>query len=366
MSEYYSSAPTHTPQPSEQPSLALTEREGLSCSGCGALLQSDQSSQQGYVSREKLLEYVREKEEDEVEKERKDGFKEGGKVEKGEMELEVILAEDAAVDQRPPLICKRCFSLKNYNTALNITLKADDYLQHLGNLSQKRALILLVVDITDFPGSLFPDLHKLISKASQVMIAANKIDLLPERVHGLILKELRSVILRECEASGVSVARVHFTSAKLGTGLDELSDAVVKYWGNRGDVYLLGCTNAGKSSIFNHLLESLCGARPGQLSSDGRKDVPVATISHWPGTTLGLLSFPIMSVGKRRRLQAQQRGRELQLLMGGGDNGRKLFSLDLNSSKLSTAGQESPRDRFRLYDTPGAINEAQVCVRIII
>ena len=55
-----------------------------------------------------------------------------------------------------------------------------------------------------------------------------------------------------------------------------------------GDVYLVGTTNVGKSSIFNQLMDSdLC-----DLKALCRIDK--ATIAPVPGTTLNLLKFPIM------------------------------------------------------------------------
>lgn len=50
-----------------------------------------------------------------------------------------------------------------------------------------------------------------------------------------------------------------------------------------GDVYLVGCTNVGKSTLFNTLLQSdYCKVKAGDL-------LQRATISPWPGTTLNLL-----------------------------------------------------------------------------
>jgi ribosome biogenesis GTPase A len=54
-----------------------------------------------------------------------------------------------------------------------------------------------------------------------------------------------------------------------------------------GDVYLVGCTNVGKSSIFNALLGSdYCKVQASDL-------VQKATISNWPGTTLNLLKVTV-------------------------------------------------------------------------
>lgn len=50
-----------------------------------------------------------------------------------------------------------------------------------------------------------------------------------------------------------------------------------------GDVYIIGCTNVGKSSLFNVLLQSdFCKSEASDL-------IQKATVSPWPGTTLNLL-----------------------------------------------------------------------------
>lgn len=44
-----------------------------------------------------------------------------------------------------------------------------------------------------------------------------------------------------------------------------------------GPLYLIGCTNVGKSSLFNRfLISDLC-------KSDARESIHRATISNWPG-----------------------------------------------------------------------------------
>uniref|UniRef100_A0A6P7GYS2 Nitric oxide-associated protein 1-like n=1 Tax=Diabrotica virgifera virgifera TaxID=50390 RepID=A0A6P7GYS2_DIAVI len=61
-----------------------------------------------------------------------------------------------------------------------------------------------------------------------------------------------------------------------------------------GDVYLVGCTNVGKSSLFNALLGSdYCKIQAADL-------IQRATTSQWPGTTLNLLKFPIMKLSSHR------------------------------------------------------------------
>ena len=274
--------------------------ENLICPGCGAKFQSSDPEIRGFLPPAKLA------------------------------KLHQLISD--SVDQNDttessststtanPIICQRCFSLKQYNTALNISLSSDDYLRYLGHLRDKDALILLMLDVSDFPGSIFPDLHTLISPSSQIVIVANKVDLIPRDVSNNFWKQFQKMLVRECKRLSLGdrdIARVHFVSAKTGLGVSELADDIIASWGSRGDVYLLGCTNAGKSTLFNRLLVYMCGVRPGELNRDDKMStfVPRATISQWPGTTLGLLSFPIMSVGKRRRLMAQAEARKMQLAL---------------------------------------------------
>lgn len=61
-----------------------------------------------------------------------------------------------------------------------------------------------------------------------------------------------------------------------------------------GDVYLIGCTNVGKSTLFNTLLNSdYCKSKAIDL-------IPRATVSPWPGTTLNLLKFPLLYPNSKR------------------------------------------------------------------
>ena len=312
----------------------------LRCGGCGSELQWADLARPGYVSREKLQQALEAAEREEGNRETQEGVSED---------------EEDVKAKHMQLTCKRCFSLEHYNTALNVTLGPQDYLHHLAHLRDKRALVLLVVDVVDFPCSLFPELHSLISPSSRVVVVANKVDLLPTGVDGMFRKRLEENILQECRGSSLrdcAVGGVVFTSVKTGEGLEWLTTTILESWGNRGDVYLLGCTNVGKSSLFNHLLQTLCGVLPGQEGGP-----PTATISHWPGTTLGLLSFPLLSVGKRRRLLARQAREEL------GEGGRgSLVVPDVTwcGTGERETGSEPAQNRFWLHDTPGAINGAQV------
>ena len=354
----------------------------FNCSGCGARLQASDPKSVGYIPVTKLEELQKCLEQSEP--------------------PENTPHEDVHSPKKVStkgVICQRCFSLMHYNTALNITLKPDDYFTYLHHLKDKRALILLMIDVVDFPGSLFPNLNTLISPTNTVMIVANKIDLFPKNLPPKFWKNFEAAIVNECQRSslnGCKVNGVHFVSAKSGQGIEELTESILASWGNRGDVYLLGCTNVGKSTLFNKLLVTICGTVPGEISMDSNTNTPSATISWWPGTTLGLLSFPIMSMGKRRRLLAQSRKREMEgsveastagdflasdeeldeeevltpreakerMQDGTEEVDELLMEVGLYRERRKRKSQDHdlpPQNRNWLHDTPGAINDAQVC-----
>lgn len=237
-------------------------------------------------------------------------------------------------------VCQRCFRLTHYNDALHVTVSTQDYVRMLSELKAKRALILLMVDVLDFPSSLFPNLSELLSYRSIVLIIGNKADLLSDAEKGEVWTKYSEFIVTEAKRSslqGCKIKGVHFISAKTGQGMDKLIDYIMKDWGNRGDIYLLGCTNVGKSSLFNQLMKLICG-------SDKLDHTSPATISRWPGTTLNLLKFPLVSVRKWFRLNAQKE--QAAKLGYKPEHGR--------------GGYIPPTNRHWVHDTPGAVNDNQV------
>ncbi|XP_025902266.1 nitric oxide-associated protein 1 [Nothoprocta perdicaria] len=100
---------------------------------------------------------------------------------------------------------------------------------------------------------------------------------------------------------GAPLAAVRLVSAKTGFGVEGLVSALQRSWRAAGDVYLLGAANAGKSALFNALLRSdYCKSRAPDV-------VHCATVSPWPGTTLGLLKFPIINPTCDRIFRRQER-----------------------------------------------------------
>ena len=79
---------------------------------------------------------------------------------------------------------------------------------------------------------------------------------------------------------GLEAEEVVLISAEKGWGIEDLLTAINQ---NRDheDVYIVGTTNVGKSTLINKLIEL----------SVGEKDV--VTTSRFPGTTLDMIDIPL-------------------------------------------------------------------------
>ena len=90
---------------------------------------------------------------------------------------------------------------------------------------------------------------------------------------------MQSWIHRRCKQAGLpSPAAVHLISSVKGTGVKGLLSSIQDMVGMRGDVWVVGAQNAGKSSLIN-AMQRLSGLKGNQQ---------LTTAAH-PGTTLGEL-----------------------------------------------------------------------------
>ncbi len=90
---------------------------------------------------------------------------------------------------------------------------------------------------------------------------------------------MQAWIHRRCKQAGLpQPAAVHLISNVRGTGVKDLLSSVQEMVGQRGDVWVVGAQNAGKSSLIN-AMQRLAGLKGSQQ----------ITTAAQPGTTLGEL-----------------------------------------------------------------------------
>ena len=210
--------------------------EELKCIGCGATIQTINSKEIGYTPK--------------------------SSIEKMDRQF---------------IYCQRCFKLKHYNEVQDVSLTSDDFLKILQKVGESDALVINIVDIFDFSGSMVAGISRHIN-GNDILLVGNKVDLLPKSVNKTKLNHWMRRSLKEIGLKPLDVALV---SAAKGLGIDELMEMIEKYRKGR-DVYIVGCTNVGKSTLVNRIIKRF---------TEERDDV--ITTSHFPGTTLDIIEIPL-------------------------------------------------------------------------
>ncbi|MBT2643706.1 ribosome biogenesis GTPase YqeH [Bacillus sp. ISL-41] len=206
--------------------------EQFNCTGCGVKIQTEKPEELGYAPASSL-------------------------------EKEVV-------------VCQRCFRLKNYNEIQDVSLTDDDFLKILNELGSKDALIVKIVDIFDFNGSWLPGIQRFAGK-NPVLLIGNKADLVPKSVKQ---RKLIDWMKKESRELGLNPIDVSLVSAAKGYNIREAAAAIDEYR-NGKDVYIVGCTNVGKSTFINRIIKEVTG------------EGDIITTSHFPGTTLDMIEIPL-------------------------------------------------------------------------
>ncbi|MDF2814312.1 MAG: GTPase [Paenibacillus sp.] len=208
------------------------DRMEQTCSGCGVKLQTEHSEKIGYLP--------------------------------------------TSAQERDPLLCQRCYRIKHYNEISSATVNSADFLEILSQLGRTDALIVHIVDLFDFEGSLISGLHRFVGNAP-VLLVVNKIDLLPKSINS---NRILNWAQKQAKLNGIWTSKVVLCSARKNIGFDRVVDALSEFRGNR-NVAVVGATNVGKSTLINRLIRDFSDL-DGEL-----------TTSPYPGTTLGVVNIPL-------------------------------------------------------------------------
>ncbi|MFS0644170.1 ribosome biogenesis GTPase YqeH [Siminovitchia sp. 179-K 8D1 HS] len=192
-------------------------------------------------------------------------------------------AEPGKVGYTPPsalekeeIICQRCFRLRHYNEVQDVSLNDDDFLHILNELGRTDSLIVNMIDIFDVNGSWLPGLQRFIGN-NPIMLIGNKVDLLPKSTNK---SKLALWLKKEAKEMGLNPIDVLLVSSAKGFQIREAMEQIEKFR-NGKDVYVVGCTNVGKSTFINRIIKETAG------------EENVITTSPVPGTTLDMINIPL-------------------------------------------------------------------------
>lgn len=189
------------------------------CRGCGASFQTDNSNLEGFIKKENL---------------------------------------------EKSTLCERCFKIRNYGEYQKITKKNDDFFEILKQINKTKDLVVLVIDVFNIN----KDLKEICSYLpdNDILVVLNKRDVLP-------LSVKNTNLLYYIDRLGVNYIDKLIISTNKNFNFDALMSKIKQYQKSK-DVYVVGYTNVGKSSMINKIIYNY---------SDSILDV---TTSILPSTTL--------------------------------------------------------------------------------
>lgn len=161
-------------------------------------------------------------------------------------------------------ICQRCFRIKHYNEYKVTTRNNDDYINIINSIKTDD----LVVYVT----SLFDIRLDFIDSFKNVIVVLTKKDILP--------KSVKDYKLINYVKDRYKCLDIEIISSIKNYNLDSLFDKMKKY-NTTGNVYVIGATNSGKSTLINKLIKNY---------SDS--DIEI-TSSLYPSTTLDKIEINI-------------------------------------------------------------------------
>ena len=167
-------------------------------------------------------------------------------------------------------ICQRCFRMKNYGEYQVITKSNEEYLNILKSVGETKDLVLYITDLLNLEKNI-EQIRSIIP--NKMILVLNKKDVLPKSV-----KETK--LIQYLEEKNIHFEEVIVISVSKNYNIDYLLKRI-KFYQTTKNVYVVGHTNAGKSSLINKLIQNY---------SDNSQEL---TMSPLPSTTLNMVKIEI-------------------------------------------------------------------------
>ncbi len=167
-------------------------------------------------------------------------------------------------------ICQRCFRMKNYGEYQVVAKSNDEYIDILKEVGKTKDLVLYITDLLNLEKNI-EQIRTIIP--NKMILVLNKMDVLPKSVKEEKLKAY-------LEGMNIHFEEIIVISTAKNYNIDYLLKRI-KYFQTSKNVYVVGHTNAGKSSLINKLIKNY---------SENTQEL---TMSPLPSTTLSTIQIDI-------------------------------------------------------------------------
>lgn len=165
-------------------------------------------------------------------------------------------------------LCERCFRIRNYGDYRVVIKDNEEFVNLINEVNDTNSLVILVMDLFN----LNPNIDILSKIKNNILLVLTKRDILP--------KSLYEEKLLNYFKSNLNIVDKIIISSNKNYHFDELVEKINKYK-NNNKVYVMGYTNAGKSSMINKLLRDY---------TENTLDI---TTSFLPNTTLNNIEIKV-------------------------------------------------------------------------
>ena len=172
--------------------------------------------------------------------------------------------KDGYVTDLDHVVCERCFTIKNYGQNKEVKKCNVDYMKIINNIRDN--------DIVVYVSSLLTLNLDYINKFKKVILVLTKRDVLPKSVKD-------NKLIDYVKSKYDNIMDVVIVSAYKKYNLDMLYNKLFEY--KDKDIYFVGITNSGKSTLINEMTKSYNGYM-GDI-----------TMSNFPSTTLDIVDVMV-------------------------------------------------------------------------
>ena len=171
--------------------------------------------------------------------------------------------------------CKRCFDLKHYNRENKVHTSLDEYLKNLQEIKKAKGLIVYIVDLFDFEGTLIYNINDIL-QTNNILLVLNKVDLF---LDSLNRNKIKNYVNRYLKEKQIKIKDLMLISSFDDNNVIELYNKIKELHNNK-NIYFVGMTNVGKSTLLNKIIKLYTG------------EEDVITVSNTVNTTLDNIYIP--------------------------------------------------------------------------
>lgn len=166
--------------------------------------------------------------------------------------------------------CERCFRIKHYNDYKRAEKTNEDFMPIIKEISNTKELVVLLVDLFNIPSTL-KDIIDVLN--NNILLVLTKRDILPISLY-------EDKLIGYFSNLSIKIVDTIIISSNKNYNIDILMGKIEKYKTSK-TVYVVGFTNAGKSTMINKILYNYTDKTPN------------ITTSILPSTTIDTLEIKV-------------------------------------------------------------------------